>query len=466
MVRPRLETGSTIDGFLIGDRVHKGGMASLWSVTRPDLDFDLLMKVPTLYEGEDPAAIVSFEMEQMILPRLTGPHVPRFVAAGDFAVQPYIVMERVAGGSLLPFLERLPLPPEDVAALGASIATALDDVHRQHVIHLDIKPSNILRRPDGTLALVDFGLSRHDQLPDLMAEEFRLPYGTAPYMAPEQILGTRHEPRSDLFALGVLMYFFATGTRPFGDPQSLSGLKRRLWRDPVPPRKLAPAIPPWFQEIILRCLEVDPAARHPTGAQLAFELRHPQAVPLTARADKRDADGFWTVAKRRWAPEAAKPARRDSQASQIATAPIVLVAIDLAEGNARLAEMLRQTIARVLKTEPGARLACLNVLKLARLSVDRTLDADGHNKHVRRLAELKHWAAPLKLPEGKVTFHILEAVDPAAAILDYVERNQVDHVIMGARAQSTMKSLLGSVSSEVAAKAGCTVTVVRRRGAD
>ena len=74
--------------------------------------------------------------------------------------------------------------------------------------------------------LIDYGLAHHRELPDLMQEEFRLPYGTAPYMAPEQVMGIRSDPRSDLFALGALMYFFATGTRPFGDPQKLKGLKQ------------------------------------------------------------------------------------------------------------------------------------------------------------------------------------------------------------------------------------------------
>ncbi len=109
-------------------------------------------------------------------------------------------------------------------------------------MHLDVKPSNIMFRPTGEAVLIDYGLAHHRALPDLMQEEFRLPYGTAPYMAPEQVLGIRSDQRSDLFALGALMYFFATGTRPFGDPQKLKGLKRRLWKDPVPPRKLNPDI--------------------------------------------------------------------------------------------------------------------------------------------------------------------------------------------------------------------------------
>src|SRR3954463_15802540 len=122
--KPSIEPGAELDGFTIGECVHRGGMATLWTVTHPGITVPLLMKVPRLFEGEDPAAIVGFEMEQMILPRLSGPHAPRFVAAGDFAVQPYIVMERIAGSSLLPLLDKLPLPYDEVAAIGARIAVA------------------------------------------------------------------------------------------------------------------------------------------------------------------------------------------------------------------------------------------------------------------------------------------------------------------------------------------------------
>ncbi|RYE52163.1 MAG: serine/threonine protein kinase, partial [Rhizobiaceae bacterium] len=108
MARSSLRTGDEIDGFVIGELMHNGGMARLWSVSRPDINFPMLMKVPLIGEGDDPAAIVSFEMEQMILPKLSGPHVPRFVANGDFGTQPYIVMERLDGATLYPWLDALP----------------------------------------------------------------------------------------------------------------------------------------------------------------------------------------------------------------------------------------------------------------------------------------------------------------------------------------------------------------------
>lgn len=463
MALPPVRTGAILDGFVIGERLHRGGMASLWSVTHPDHPGLLAMKVPVMGEGMDPAAIVGFEMELMILPRLTGPHVPRFIAQGDFSLQPYLVLERIPGTSLLPLLTRLPLPWPEVAALGRGIATALEDIHRQHVVHLDVKPSNLLTRPTGEVVLIDFGLSHHAELPDLMGEEFRLPYGTAPYMAPEQVLGHRKDPRSDQFALGVLMYFFLTGRRPYGDPQRLAGLRRRLWRDPVPPRKLMPDCPPWLQEVILRCLEVHPAWRFPTAAHLALALQHPDQVKLTARSEKLKQDGLATVLRRRFAdrqltlPKGKEPVRHDREA------PILAVAVDLSPEAAPVADSLRTMVSRMLQTLPGARVACLNVLKQGRITLDDTLDAQGRNIHHLRLVELRTWAMPLELEEGRISFHVLASPDPAGAILQYLHTNHVDHVVLGARASSLRRTLLGSVSSQVAAHAPCTVTVARLR---
>lgn len=466
MVKGKLSIGSVVEGFRIDKLTHAGGMAHIWSVTREADGATFLMKTPVVFEGEDPAAIVGFEMEQMIMPRLKGPHVPRHVANGDFAVQPFIVMEQLAGDSLLPLLKQLPMPVVRVASIGISIADALQSLHNQGVVHLDVKPSNILFRPTGEAVLIDYGLAHHRDLPDLLQEEFRLPYGTAPYMAPEQVMGIRSDPRSDLFALGCLMYFFATGVRPFGDPQKLRGLKQRLWRDPVPPRKLNPDIPPWFQEIVLRCLEVKAGRRYPNAAQLAHDLRHPDQVRLTARAEKRERDGFFAVLRRRGEGADMLIDPPIGRAIEASDAPIVAAAINLDDMTAELAEQLRRSALRILERSPDARLAVLNVLKLNRIALDQTLDDEGHNKHIQRLVELKDWARPMNLLPGRITFHVLEAVDPADALLEYARVNNVDHIVMGARTNSTMRKLLGSVSGKVAAEAPCSVTVVRNRASD
>ena len=419
------------------------------------------MKVPRIGEGTDPAAIVSFEMEQMIMPRLSGPHVPKCIAVGDFATQPYIALECIPGKSLYTRLPELPLPYAEVAQIGVKIAQALDDLHRQHVVHLDIKPSNIMFRPTGEAVLLDFGLSHHDQLPDLMQEEFRVPFGTAPYMSPEQLHGVRNDPRSDLFALGVLLYFFSTGVRPFGESETMRGMRRRLWRDPVPPRRLRPDYPPWLQEIVLRCLEIEPGYRYPTAAQLAFDLIHHDEVKLTMRSERLQRDPLTTVLRRRFNRDLTRTKSKSALAAHLSSSPIIAVAIDLTEGSRSINDALRDTAERILATMPEARLACLNVLKQGRITIDFTLDEHGHNKQIDRLVALKHWAAPIKLDEHRLTAHVLEGVDPAAALLEFAEANSIDHILIGARQDSLLRKLLGSVSAKVAAEATCTVTVVR-----
>jgi eukaryotic-like serine/threonine-protein kinase len=456
-----MQPGAVIDGFTVGDCVHRGGMATLWSVTHPGINVPLLMKVPRVSEGEDPAAIVSFEMEQMILPRLSGPHVPACFGTGDFARQAYVVIERIPGQTLYKRIDELPLRYEEARVLGGKIASALAALHRQNVIHHDIKPSSIMFRDSDEAVLIDFGLSHHDHLPDLLQEEFRLPYGTAPYMAPERLLGVRDDPRSDLFSLGVLLYFFTTGERPFGESETLRGMRRRLWRDPYPPRQLRADYPPWLQEIVLRCLEIEPARRHPTASQLAFELGHPDQVKLSARSDRLARDPLSTVWHRRFNRGTMQPKQKSDAADQLASSPILAVAIDTTETSGPLNEALRVTTERILATLPSARLACLNVLKLGLVTIDRTLDEKGNNKHVDRLVALRHWASSLNLDESRLTVHVLEAIDPASAILEFTEANQVDHIVIGARRDSMLRTLLGSVSSKVASEARCTVTVVR-----
>lgn len=490
--RAPLSAGDVIDGFVLEERLHQGGMATLWRVRREASSdgsapaegaMPLLMKVPRIKGGEDPATIVGFEVEQMIMPLLSGPHVPRYVARGDFTRQPYIVMEHIAGDSLKPRFDAAPIPIDEVVDIGERVATALHDLHRQHVVHLDVKPSNIMFRaaPDGgrgVAVLIDFGLSRHDQLPDLLEEEFALPMGTGPYMSPEQVQFVRDDPRSDLFALGVMLYHLTTGERPFGAPTSVRGLRQRLYRDPVPPRVLRPDCPPWLQEVILRCMEVKPERRHDSAAQLAFDLRNPEQIALTDRAQRRERSGSLRTMRRWFSAMGAEPAAEATASTQTARSPIILAALDVAGAEPALQDAVLTVVQRLLRTEPGARLACMAVMKTHRIGIDELVDKDGSSRHVNLLVQLKHWARPVRkameaagdagsgspTADARITFHVIEAPDAAAAIVEYARRNQVDHIVMGARSSSMLRRYLGSVSAQVVAESSCTVTVVRASG--
>ena len=458
----RPHTGLQIDGFTLGEKLHTGGFATIWEVTHPDHDLPMVMKVPTILDGYDGPTIVGFEVEQMIMPRLSGPHVPRVLGSGGFEAMPYIVVEKIDGGSFLQVFQKAPLPLSDLIEIAARMVHAVADLHRQHVIHLDLKPENFLQRKTGEMVLVDYGLSRHDLLPDLLAEEFKIPMGTFPYIAPEQYLRCRDDPRSDLFALGAMLYALATGKNPWGTPETLRGVRKRLWRDPVPPRAIRPEIPEWLQEIILRALVVDPMRRYQTAAQMAFDLGHPQQVKLTERAHKLKQDGRlqvfdrWRVMRKIRRFEAPK-----SMAAQMASVPVIVAAVDLSPEGERLADAVRNAVKRMLIIEPEARIACVNVLKTARIGIDQATDDQGNNLHVARLVALKAWAEAIDLPDHRLTCAVLEGSDPGQAIIDYATTNNVDQILMGARGHSTTRRYLGSVSAQVVAEAHCSVTVIR-----
>ena len=298
---PTFEPGTVIDGFRLGEMIHAGSMASIFRLDGPAGPLPLVMKIPRLGPGERAVNVIGFEVCRTVLGGLAqGPHHPTLVAYGDVETTPYLVMEYIDGTRLCDWLDRAPMPADEIARLGSAMAIALHDLHRQDVVHLDLKPTNVVFRPGGQAVLIDFGLAHHGHYPDLLAEELRIPVGNWVYMAPEQIFGVRNDPRSDIYALGGILYELATGRLPFGHPQTVAELRRRLYRDTIPPRALVPETPPWLQEIVLRCLELDARERYVSAGELAYALANPGRVELTERASRKRRGGLWTFARRRF----------------------------------------------------------------------------------------------------------------------------------------------------------------------
>jgi serine/threonine protein kinase len=456
-----LHPGSVVDGFHVREKVHEGGMAVLYRVEREGSEFPMLMKVPRLEFGSHPSCYVGFEVEQMIMAVLSGPHVPRWVAKGSLEDTPYLVMEYIEGKTLHDYTGHVPMPANEVARLISALATAVHDLHRQEVIHLDIKPANVLYRATGEAVLIDYGLAHHGHFPDLVEEEFHRPVGTSAYISPEQVMDNRSDPRSDQFALGVILYQLCTGHLPFGEPVTLSGFRRRLYFDPLPPRRRVPDLPEWMQEIILHCLEVDADKRYATAAQLAFDLDHPDDVPLTGRATRLKRAGLITVVRRWWRTWQAAPSGNTSPTSHLARASQILVALDPGVGNKALMQEILQVVRRVVAADANSRIMCVSVLEPDISAEQDTGKEIANSQYTQRLVELHHWAEGLQLPAHRLRYHVLEGANAAATLVEYARLNHVDQIIMGARGSSALRRILGSVSARVVTEARCTVTVVR-----
>ncbi|MFN9728604.1 serine/threonine protein kinase [Acidovorax sp.] len=463
----KLEPGTEIDGFRVRQCIHAGGMAHIYAVDYAQAGrssgFAMVMKIPRMTVGDGAETIVSFEVELQILPVLTGPHVPRFVAAGDLSRLPYLVMEYVPGQTLQHWLDLPERPSADTTArLGAAMAHAAHSLHQQNVCHLDLKPANVLIKDDGSAVLLDFGLSCHAHYPDLLAEEMRQAVGSPAWIAPEQVVGVRGDPRSDIFAIGVMLYELATGELPFGAPTTRGGMRQRLWMPPPPPRKHRPDTPPWLQEIILRCLEPEAAQRYPSAAHLALDLANPASVLLTERSERIRGEPLRTLVKRwfRAAGMEYRPSPLPTQ--QIEDTPIVMVAVPHTDVTDATLYSLRQAVGRSLGIRPGARLACVTVISPSASSLTDT-ERSETTLHRQHTARLRQWAQGLDLTGHPVSYHVLEASDVAQALVRYAASNHVSMMIVGAATHGLhTQRFIATVPMRVARDAHCTVILVKQ----
>jgi len=458
----QLNPGDQLDEFRIEERLYVGGMAVIYRVRGPQSDLPMILKLPRLGFGEPATSVIGFETEEMVMQSLSGPHVPKLFAVGALERTPYLVMELITGKRLHERMGKGPLPAVEVAQIGMAIANAIHALHSQHVIHLDLNPGNILFRESGEAVLVDFGLAHHSHYPDLMAEEFARPVGTPAYISPEQIFGVRCDPRSDLFALGVLLYELATGCLPFGTPTSRSGLRRRLYRDPVPPRALVPDIPEWLQEVILHCLEVDARQRYSSAAQVGFDLDHPDQVAIGERGQRTRRKNPWQVFLRWVIAAGFEPAACPHVAAHLSSAPIILAAIATGHTNEARNHALQEAIRRALASEHDSRLVLATVINPSTISSEVSEKDTATSRHIQNIVQMRQWIQPLRIPPQRISFHVFENNDPADALVEYARINPVDQIIIGSSPPAII-GLKGTIADRVVADAPCSVLVVRPR---
>ncbi|MGC9198724.1 MAG: serine/threonine-protein kinase [Acidobacteriaceae bacterium] len=280
-----LHPGDRLDDYQLEDVVATSGMATVFRAHDTRDGRQVAIKVPHAEVESDPALYDRFRREQEIGLRLDHPGVMKVFPNPDSS-QVYMVMEWLDGRLLRQILnEEKKLPVERAVKLTAGICQALEHVHANGVVHRDLKPENIMVDANDEVHLIDFGIAGSQGARRLTFAHFSQSLGTPDYISPEQVRGKRGDARSDVYALGVMLYEMLTGATPFTGPNPLAVMNDRLLNQPVPPRELDPSISPQLQEIVFRAMEREPKNRYASAREMAHDLLHQDQVGVAARPD-------------------------------------------------------------------------------------------------------------------------------------------------------------------------------------
>jgi serine/threonine protein kinase len=283
-----LRAGDQLDHYRIEALVARSGMASIFRATDVRDGRTVALKIPHPEIESDPASFERFQREQQIGTRLNHPGVMK-VFADPGRTEVYMAMEWVEGRLLRDILkEQRKLPAERAIRIALGICDALDYIHTEGVVHRDLKPENIMVGPNDEVKLIDFGIAGQEGARRITFAKLSNVMGTPDYISPEQVKGKRGDARSDIYALGVMLYEMLTGTSPFHGPNAFAIMNDRLLNNPVPPREIDPAITPQLQEIVYRAMERDPRNRYGSARELAWDLQHQDQVGVADRPELRE----------------------------------------------------------------------------------------------------------------------------------------------------------------------------------
>jgi len=270
--------GEAIDQYQLTELLARSGMASIFKAIDTESGATVALKIPHVQFESDIVFSQRFEREVEVGQRLDHPNVVKVLTPKN-QTRMYLPMEYVEGKSLRAMLkEREPLPAEKALEIARQVCDALEYLHSQGVVHRDIKPENILITPSGQVKILDFGIA-------LVASERRLTWtgfsstiGTPDYMAPEQVRGRRGDPRTDVYAVGLMLYEMLTCNLPYDSPNPRALLRAKVSEEPRSPSYYVPGFDPHLEAIILRAIERDPRDRYGSAKQMLADLKNPAAV--------------------------------------------------------------------------------------------------------------------------------------------------------------------------------------------
>ena len=290
------QNGSRLGHYRILAQLGAGGMGEVYRAQDPRLDREVALKVIRRALVADEASLDRLLREATLASALNHPNIVTIYETGVVGADRYIAMELVEGSTLRALAAREPLALPRAIHAARQVAEALAVAHAAQIVHRDIKPDNVMLRPDGYVKLLDFGLARLQ--PDGLSAALTQPaptetgaiVGTVGYMAPEQARGERVAPEADVFSLGVMLYELVTGRHPFMAASQIGTLHQLMWETPEPPMLLNPDLPRAFDQLILEMLQKDPRLRPAASDVMArLTLAHgsaagPAPAPLAAGA--------------------------------------------------------------------------------------------------------------------------------------------------------------------------------------
>ena len=266
--------GKTIGGYVVEGQVGRGGMATVYLARQTSMNRVVALKILPKNFTQDESYYKRFEREVNIVAQLEHRSIVPVYDHGEADGQPYIAMRYMAGGSLDQKLTHGPMRAQDVLDVYAQVAPALDYAHSKNVLHRDLKPSNVLLDETGGAFITDFGIARiigdHNPGSTITTQGV---VGTPSYMSPEQAQGQPLDGRSDLYAMGVMLFELLTARRPFMSDTPYSIAVMQVTAAPPSARAINPNISPAVEQVIFKTLKKKPEERYPTAAELVAALR-------------------------------------------------------------------------------------------------------------------------------------------------------------------------------------------------